>query len=310
MIHNDVAIIMYYWNHFKRDSLLKNFFICHNNLSKYNVNIIPIEISTNGSFDLNFPGTIKFQTDQLLWQKERVINFAVQKLPENIKYVGFIDGDILFANDNWVLQAKEKLESINDLMLQLFSVVYYLPKNHSKYNGYYSYFNYSIGKNIIDSNGIENYKANFFSDSFYYANPGMAWICKKETLLKYPLYDKCIIGGGDTINLINWLGIKNSDNIPFVKKNKKKNQIFVDELKMMQNIVLNISCLDSPIFHLNHGNKIDRQYKNRLDILEKYNFNPITDLTIEQGLYRYTGNNSGILDGIKEYFKQRNEDIE
>lgn len=310
MIHNDVAIIMYYWNHFKRDSLLKNFFICHNNLSKFNTNIIPIEISTDGSFDLHFPGTIKFQTDQLLWQKERVINFAVQKLPESIKYVAFIDGDILFPDENWVFKAKDKLNSTNDLMLQLFSTVYYLPRNHCKYNGYYSYFNYSVGKNIFDSNGIENYKKDFLSDSFYYANPGMAWMCKKETILKNPLYDKCIIGGGDTINLINWLGIKNSDNIPFVKKNKKKNQIFVDELKIMKDILLNIDCLDSPIFHLNHGNKINRQYKTRLDILEKYNFNPTTDLTIEQGLYRYTGSNSGILNDIKEYFRQRNEDVE
>lgn len=310
MIHNDVAIIMYYWNHFKRDSLLKNFFICHNNLSKFNANIIPIEISTNGTFDLNFSGTIKFQTDQLLWQKERVINFVVQKLPESIKYVAFIDGDILFPDENWVFKAKDKLNSTNDLMLQLFSTVYYLPRNHCKYNGYYSYFNYSVGKNIFDSNGIENYKKDFLSDSFYYANPGMAWMCKKETILKNLLYDKCIIGGGDTINLINWLGIKNSDNIPFVKKNKKKNQIFVDELKTMKDILLNIDCLDSPIFHLNHGNKINRQYKTRLDILEKYNFNPITDLTIEQGLYRYIGSNSGILSDIKEYFRQRNEDVE
>jgi len=138
----------------------------------------------------------------------------------------------------------------------------------------------------------------------------MAWICKKETLLKNPLYDKCIIGGGDTINIINWLGIKNSDNIPFVKKNKKKNQIFVDELKTMKDVFLNIECLDSPVFHLNHGNKINRQYKTRLDILEKHSFNPITDLTIEQGLYRYTGSNSGILNDIKEYFRQRNEDVE
>ena len=310
MIHNDVAIIMYYWNHFKRDSLLRNFFICHNNLSKFNTDIIPIEISTNGTFDLHFPGTIKLQTDQLLWQKERVINFAVQKLPQSIKYVAFIDGDILFPDENWVFKAKDKLNSTNDLMLQLFSTVYYLPRNHCKYNGYYSYFNYSVGKNIFDSNGIENYKKDFLSDSFYYANPGMAWMCKKETILKNPLYDKCIIGGGDTINLINWLGIKNSDNIPFVKKNKKKNQIFVDELKIMKDILLNIDCLDSPIFHLNHGNKINRQYKTRLDILEKYNFSPITDLTIEQGLYRYTGSNSEILNDIKEYFRQRNEDVE
>lgn len=310
MIHNDVAIIMYYWNHFKRDSLLKNFFICHNNLSKYNVNIIPIEISTNGSFDLNFPGTIKFQTDQLLWQKERVINFAVQKLPENIKYVGFIDGDILFANDNWVLEAKKKLDSINDLMLQLFSVVYYLPKNHSKYNGYYVYYNNSIAKSIVKAGGKQSYINDFSSDYFYLPNPGMAWMCKKDKLLNYPLYDKCIIGGGDKINIINWLGIKNLDNIPFIRKTKEQSQIFINELKLFSIENFEIDFIDSPIFHLNHGNRINRQYNSRLDILKKYNFNPMTDLTIEQGLYRYTGNNSGILDGIKEYFKQRNEDIE
>lgn len=310
MIHNDVAIIMYYWNHFKRDSLLKNFFICHNNLSKFNTNIIPIEISTNGNFDLHFPGTIKFQTDQLLWQKERVINFVVQKLPENIKYVAFIDGDILFPDENLIIKAKDKLNSTNDLMLQLFSTVYYLPRNHCKYNGYYVYYNNSIAKNIMKAGGKQSYINDFSSDDFYLPNPGMAWMCKKETLLKNPLYDKCIIGGGDKINIINWLGIKNLENIPFIRKTKEQSQIFINELKLIPEQNFEIDFIDSPIFHLNHGNRVDRQYNSRLNILKRYNFNPTIDLTIEQGLYRYTGSNSGILNDIKEYFRQRNEDVE
>ena len=71
MKRNDTAIIMYYWNHFKRKSILKNFYICYNNLQKYNCDIIPIEISTNDYFDLEIYNTIKFKNEPNFFGKKR-----------------------------------------------------------------------------------------------------------------------------------------------------------------------------------------------------------------------------------------------
>jgi hypothetical protein len=308
MINNDVAIIMYYWNHYKRKSLLNNFYICHNNLSKYNAVIIPIEISTNGSFDLPFPGTIKFQTDQLLWQKERVINYVCQKLTDDIKYVSFIDGDILFSEEDWIEQTKQKLDNKENLFIQPFSSVHYLPRNHTKYNGFYTFKHDSISRQVVVSGGKEGYKKTLFSEDFVYGNPGIAWITKKETLLNNPLYDKCIVGGGDTINIIKWLDLEETKSIPFIKYKKFKNN-FIDDLLTLPKNNIDIDYIDQPVFHLNHGNKINRQYASRFDLLDNNNFSLQKDLAIEQGIYRYVGN-SNLLKDINKFFNDRNEDLE
>ena len=310
MNHNDTAIVMYYWNHFKRASLFKNFNVCYSNLLKYKCHIVPVEISTNDTFDLNMPGTVKFRTDQLLWQKERVINYVCERLPQTYKYIVFCDSDILFTDDEWVEKAKNKLEDKQDLMLQLFSSVYYLPRNHYKYHGYCVFTNPSISYQIVKSGGKQGYINTFNSPEYLYGNPGMVWMCKRETLLNNPLYDKCVVGGGDTVNIISWLNLQNDKNIPIGKKILDDIQPFLKETLKLNKSNIEFDYIDQPIFHLNHGNKVNRKYNDRQKIISEFNLNPEQDLYIEQGLYRYRGENKEFLLSIKNFFKERNEDIE
>jgi len=45
---------------------------------------------------------IKVETEHSLWIKESMINIAVSDLPQNWKYVAWVDADISFLNQNWV----------------------------------------------------------------------------------------------------------------------------------------------------------------------------------------------------------------
>lgn len=306
----DTAIIMYYWNHFKRISLFRNFNVCYNHMLKYECVIVPIEISTNNSFDLNMQGLFALKSDQLLWQKERVINYLAEKMPDSIKYIAFIDGDVLFSDDNWVQEAKNKLDQKENLFIQPFSDVYYLPKNHYRNHGFYSYSTPSVSSQIIKSGGKNEYINTFNTNNYIYGNPGMAWITKKETLLNNPLYDKCIIGGGDTINLISWLDLENRKDIPIGKKMLEYVDQLLKNCKSNKKNNINFDYIDQPIFHLNHGNRANRKYIERQKILKDTNFNVSKDLVNDQGLYRYVGDNKEFLKLIENYFKERNEDLE
>jgi hypothetical protein len=44
------------------------------------------------------------RTDQtnVLWQKERLLNLALQRLPEHCTKVVWLDADTFFTNPNWV----------------------------------------------------------------------------------------------------------------------------------------------------------------------------------------------------------------
>ena len=58
-----------------------------------------------------------------------------------------------------------------------------------------------------------------------------------------------------------------------------------------------------------HGRKAGRQYQSRWEILEKWQFDPQTDLTKNvQGVYELSTKRTGLRDDIKAYFRRREED--
>ena len=48
------------------------------------------------------PKNIQVHTSTPIFQKERLINIAIQKLPVDAKYVLICDYDIEFTNENWL----------------------------------------------------------------------------------------------------------------------------------------------------------------------------------------------------------------
>ena len=65
----------------------------------------------------------------LMWQKERLLNLAVAALPSHVKYVAWIDCDVLFDNPDWADEAKEMLAGSS--VIQLFGEVGFPDANLS-----------------------------------------------------------------------------------------------------------------------------------------------------------------------------------
>ena len=59
----------------------------------------------------------------LMWQKERLLSLAVAAVPDTVKYVAWLDCDVLFENRDWADEARELLK--NNSVVQLFSDVAY-----------------------------------------------------------------------------------------------------------------------------------------------------------------------------------------
>jgi hypothetical protein len=56
-------------------------------------------------------------SDSKVWIKENLINLGIKTLPEDWKFVAWIDADITFLNQNWVDETKEKLQSSDIVQL-------------------------------------------------------------------------------------------------------------------------------------------------------------------------------------------------
>jgi len=70
-----------------------------------------------------------------------------------------------------------------------------------------------------------------------------------------------------------------------------------------------MGCIDNFATHAFHGSKSLRAYGERWALLQKWEFNPATDIARDyQGLWRWTGNKPGLRDDVARYFIERSED--
>lgn len=77
------------------------------------VPLTTVELSFNGRFEI--PGSIRLLGDpatQTLWQKERLLNLAIESLPPEADKVAWIDADLLFLNPHRAAETERVLEEV------------------------------------------------------------------------------------------------------------------------------------------------------------------------------------------------------
>lgn len=297
-----------------------------------------------------------------MWQKERLLNIALSKLPEDCTKVCWLDCDLIFQDCNWVQRLSNKLDEYD--FVQPFSILYYLPKNWQtniakifdlSYNGgLISHTSFGLIYDCIFGKYTkENYK-NIFDDhptilltslgymikcyfdgnknkeevlNFRFASTwGHGWGIRKEVLDKIGgFYDKCIVGGGDSIN--RNIFSPNLDDIEdvslkhFLQNNvdnysEKHQQDVLEWINKSREILgeCKVGAIDGMVLHMYHGKWSRRNYSQRHFILQENNFNPSQDIVLdENGLYCWNKESENtnlkqIKKGIKKYFKNRKED--
>lgn len=229
--------------------------------------IIELLYSTQKNFlkvsNPDFHLQIQYKHDIYLFNKENLINVGVKKLlPSNWKWMAWIDADIEFKDEFWIEKTLQLFKSGKYDVIQLFSICRYL----SKYNTPQEYFHSSISL-LFNNHLLKNKK---------YRHPGFAWACSRDAYEKMGgLFEYAIIGGGDFImeacftNRFHIIEKKFKENIDFLNYIR----IFYEKVKDFSYNFLNIL-----IEHHYHGERKNRMYVNRNDIILKNKFNPEKDM--------------------------------
>ena len=259
---------------------------------KEKADLFPIELSFNGEFFIEDENVIRIEgsQDNILWQKERLLNIALENLPKEYTNVAWIDCDIIFENENWVNEVNEKLNEYK--VLHLFENAKRLDEN-----GKVGKISKSIIRDIKDSNTIPV--------NLNKGITGFGWAIRREDIDKIKFLDTQIIGGGDALMFFSFVGLNNT---VFHKKMNKEWLDFYNKWynKSFSNICLSINNVSGDIIHLYHGKMVNRNYNSRYDILSKGKFNPDLDLVIDDNnLWRFKGD---IGKSLEKYFESRNED--
>ena len=184
-----------YFNPAGYQKRLQNYHTFRKNL---NVPLITVELSFDGHYDLEPNAAdilLQLSTDSVMWQKERLLNLALTKLPPSCTQFAWLDCDITFEDDNWITKTQEALTHFP--IIQPFSKVVEPPPNDLPSTTTRRIRNgVSLAYLLQEKTVMEDLLCgNMRVD--YNCNSGLAWAARRQVFENTGFYDACIMGSGN-----------------------------------------------------------------------------------------------------------------
>ena len=265
-----------------------------------NVQIYIVELAYNHEdfyvTDAANPHHLQLRTRSApIWTKENLINIGIKKLlPTNWKAVAWIDADIEFDNIHWPLDTLKILNGYKDIV-QLFTLAMDMNKDEATMHTFTGFgYNYEIGKKYV-LGGPD------------YWHPGFAWAVTRRAYVQMGgLYEDSILGSGDHNMALGIVGNA------AISVNTKVHPDYLASIAKMERKLLNLRLGYVPgvIRHYYHGDKKNRKYKERWQILVNHQYSPTKHMTRNSDnlLIPTKECPPELLTDILQYFKERNED--
>jgi hypothetical protein len=241
----------------------------------------------------------------VLWQKERLLNLALSRLPPQCTKVAWLDCDILFSNGKWAKETSSLLDECT--VVQPFRRVVRLPRGQESYQGEgESWKSFAA---VLLEDPTRHLKDNFNK----HGHTGFAWAARREFLERYGLFDTCLSGSGDHAIAHALCGDTESE---CVRSIFFGNQVHLRQFRRWAKDIYeetkgHIRHTRGNVLHLWHGEHKHRGYVDRNRELAQLGFDPEQDLTLdENGLWRFTEARQDLKTWASEYFSLRLEDGE
>lgn len=298
-------VITTYFNYAKYKSMLNNWHIFSRLLKEKGINLLTIELSFDGSFQLpEDPNIIRLTSSSVMWQKERLINYGLSLLPASCDKYAWVDCDVIFERDDWPKLTCLMLDCAD--IVQLFKRVYYLNNGVHEFSTNREDYSVMVQGVIWQNQTHKNWLERRKSKELPFSSPGFAWAARRD---KFPsLYDRNIIGSGDTF-LVDCLLGSWSIHGYFNKMTKHMHRDMFEWRKLhIAPKELKCAYLPQSICHLWHGSLKNRGYMDRHDLLQSSDFDPQTDIVLRNGVYEWNSNKPEFHQGIVDYFLNRRED--
>lgn len=235
----------------------------------------------------------RFSYPTTMWLKENLINLAAQRLPETWKYMAWVDADITFVNDWWVPDTLAAFRKY-DVVYLWQTCVNLGPDGEAVQEKTDKSFGYMHTHSKYPYHQRAKY-------GFWH--PGYAVGCTRAAYEKMGgVFEYGVLGSGDrhmALALIGHAEWSAPGNI---------HAGYLKRLREFQERVrgLRLGYVPGTIMHHWHGDKADRKYVERWDILTKGAYDPFTDLVRTSNGQLHLS--SRLEPQIVEYFRGRKED--
>lgn len=240
--------------------------------------------------DPELPGSIRLvgSTRSILWQKEALINWALSRLPDSVRYVAWLDHDLVFDRPDWLAQAAARINGGADAV-QLFDRIRYLERDGT------TLYELPGAAAVLASGGRPN------------SAPGGAWMASRRWLDSIGgLYASHVVGGGDATFFV---AVTKCDDGHTQRQTPRLRDHSLDYINRIGSP--RWDYVPGQVTHLWHGDASHRQYITRDDILRRHDFDPLRHIATNPitGLLEWTSAAPpALITEVRDYFTNRRED--
>ena len=278
-----------------------------------NVPLVTVEASFDGRFELGEGDAdvlVQLRCGSILWQKERLLNIALSRLPPECRAVAWVDCDVLIDGEDWPSLALEALEAYR--LVHLFRTRHDLPPES----------NSSLPLLPDESTGVESVASRIarghataadFGDNqaglLGCSSRGYAWVARRGLLERHGFYDACILGGADLAILCAAVGRFELPRSALRMSVAAERHYLTWARPFHESVQSSVGYINVQLFHLWHGTRENRRVDERFEILKDANFDPTLDIAMgDQGCWVWNSNKPDLHARINAYFRSRNED--
>jgi hypothetical protein len=248
----------------------------------------------------------QIRAKDVMFQKERMLNIALDLLPSKYDQVIWMDCDLFFFEKDWPERVAKALETYQ--VVQPYNIAISLPLSKFEEFGEFQ-------TNIYDCFGSGRIKKSYAAyqssknnhANFHHGHVGYVWAARREFINKHKLYDPIITGAGDLFMLMAFTGNFGWLDYPEELRGYDMNaatHFFDWGFPVYKDTQGKIGHTSDVIFHMWHGDINNRNYLDLSKALQKNRFNPQEDLKLEiNGSWKWASDKPKLHQAVKNIFK-------
>lgn len=283
--------------------------------------LLTVEWSPSGRFELQ-PGDadilIQLDGGDVMWQKERLLNVGVSRLPPQCTRVAWLDCDLVFERQDLARAILGALDRAR--LVQLYDRVVYLARvpvealdgvrdwsaceASFERAGAVAASAHAAAKSARGPVATES-----LADFRRMPSVGFAWAADRALLERHPLFDEWVVGGGDSAYFHAATGTPERVVENHGLADPHRDHFLPRARALAAELGGRIGHLPGTIYTLWHGSFEDRRYRSRHSILAGHGFDPRGFLRLgAAGAWEWARVPERLPAEIRSYFEQRNED--
>jgi hypothetical protein len=300
----DLAVVTSYFNSHNYASKRRGFELFRRSMERSGVPLFIGECAFGDEpFELERSSSVsQFRCDDVMWQKERLLNLTIDRVPDRYSKIAWVDADILFTNPKWIVEASERLDDVP--VVQPFSHAVRLRPGET-----------------VDFGGGERSRGFCFTRAalpalarlryHIHGHTGFAWAADRQLLSEIGLYDVAIVGTADHLMAHAFSGDFGSPCLELVFGGSCG---FLDHFRCWaeaawERVRGRLGYVEGAVLHLWHGETANRGYVRRYRELAELGYDPAVHLRGEPGaLWQLSEDGSLLGDWAIRYFGDRRED--